>query len=448
MIRPTRWWLCGILVIFVALTAIEYLALTWVIPRYAVHVIRHAMGEAVEIGDAQLHFPFTLVFTDVRIEQDWPVAGLYAKRVAVKPRWISWRANTVTLGSVDIEQLWVRLSRTADGKLVWPSLQRRAQEPTVRGRKAREDDRPPPASVPKSQWKVSVGGVNLVDGTIAFLDEQMNKPFYGVLDHISVAAGPVKWPPTAGPVTLAIRGEIVGHAGHGAPVYCSGWLNPIARNLEASCRLEPLALAAFEPYYYRGRVQARVYEATLNSTSQWSARNNKLDGRIQLTIENLGEGDLSVRGATLVDIKELAAGESPTLTGEVKVTGPLDAPSEWQLELVPGNEIVQRLVKPLLDRGREVIRLRVGGERIKVGISTATEAEMSDIEETSKQVEEALEILSAGLTEAALPTVAEASPPSTEGAPAEPPGETPESSAVPAEEGSAPASPEEPAESD
>ena len=298
----------------------------------------------------------------------------------------------------------------------------------------------------------------MVDGTIAFLDEQINRPFYGVLDHISAVVGPVTWPPTPDAMSLAVRGEIVGHAGNAAPIYCSGWLNPIARNLEMSCQLEPLALAAFEPYYYQGRLQARVYKATLDSTSHWSAKGNELEGRIQLTIDNLDEGDLSIRGSTLMDIKQLAAGASPTLTGQVKVSGPLDDPTQWQWELVPGNEIVQRLMKPLLDRGREVIRVRLGGEMIKVGISAATEDEMSEIEEASKQVEASLEILTTPLVEEMaapvieqppvleeeLPASAEAPSARPEAPSSEPSGEAPQpSSSPPAESTSTPPTPPE-----
>jgi hypothetical protein len=164
--------------------------------------------------------------------------------------------------------------------------------------------------------------------------------------------------------------------------------------MEMSCQLEPLALAAFEPYYYEGRLQARLYNGTLEATSQWVATGNELEGRVQLTIANLNEGDLSIRGRTLVDIQhQLTGGEPPTLTGEVKVTGPFDDPTQWRFELVPGNEIVQRLIQPLLERGKEFIRVKVGGGMINVGIGVATPDQMSGIEQASKQVEASLEIL-------------------------------------------------------
>ena len=130
------------------------------------------------------------------------------------------------------------------------------------------------------------------------------------------------------------------------------------------------------------------------------------------------------------------------------MTGPLDDPTQWSFELVPGNEVVQRLVTPLLDRGVEIIRLQVGGGTIDVGISAATEDEMSDIEEASKQVEESLGILATPsaeevavtmteeppVSEGELPASAEASPASSEDQPAESSGETPKPVILPSAE--------------
>ena len=447
--RRPQGWVWVIVLMLAALTVVQYLALGWLLPRYAVQAIRNAFGDEVKIGAAQLRFPFTLVLRDVRLDRDWPLAGFYAKRVVVKPSWIPWRRRTVALRSVDIEQPWIRLSRKDDGTFQWPTL---SVDPGVAAPRVAApslSDSPGSAPVAEDGWGVSVGTLNLVDGTIAFLDEGINEPFYGALDHISVVAGPLRWPRTSGAVAVAVHGEIVGHGGHAAPIYCSGWLNLVARNLETSCQLEPLALAAFEPYYYEGRTQTRLYAGTLSATSEWSAKSNELEGRIQLTIENV-DFDISIGGRTLLDIKEeLDTGESAILTGEVKVTGPLDDTTQWHLELVPGNAIVQRLMKPLLDRGREAIRLRLGRGRIEVGISSATEDEMSDIEEASKQVEESLEILTTThfpeevaaelakqlpVPEEELPAAAEVPSASRDGKPVEPRDATETATPPPAED--------------
>jgi hypothetical protein len=228
-------------------------------------------------------------------------------------------------------------------------------------------------------------------------------------------------------MSFAVRGELVGHSGEAAPVYCSGWVALPAKDLQASCQLEPLALAAFEPYYQQGNVKVRVYNATLKSTSQWLVDSNAFDGRVQMELGNLTEGDVSVHGRTVVDVKKLAAGEAPRLSAELKITGPLDNPTAWRSDFVPGDTVAQQLVRPLLDRGIEMINIPLGERKISVSITPASQATMSSIEEASKQVQQDLEILATPAAEPAAPVTAP-----TEGTPSAP-GESAPPSPAPSE---------------
>ena len=129
------------------------------------------------------------------------------------------------------------------------------------------------------------------------------------------------------------------------------------------------------------------------ATSQWTSKNNELEARIQLELGNLVEGDVSIRGTTVLDVQQLVPGELAKLTGEIKITGPLDDPSAWQREFVPGDPQVQELVQLFLERGIDVINIPVGKQTMGVDISPATIEAMSDIQAASEQVEAELEIL-------------------------------------------------------
>ena len=168
-------------------------------------------------------------------------------------------------------------------------------------------------------------------------------------------------------------------------------------------------------------MKVRPYEAALKATGQWTAKSNELNGRTRLELEQLSEGDLSIRGSTVLDIKKLIAGGEPRLSGELTFTGPLDRSDEWQVSFVPGDARVQGLLRPLLNRGIGMVRVPFWGRKVAVNIGPATEAMMTLIEAASKEIEEALEILAVPL-------------PETTKAPAEPPAEVPA--------GLAPASPE------
>jgi len=208
--------------------------------------------------------------------------------------------------------------------------------------------------------------------------------------------------------------------GHSAPIYCSGWLDPAGRDLQASGRLEPFALAAFGPYY-RGPPEVRVHAATLSSTSQWSARANELTARVRLELGNLGEDDLTVRGRTVLDVQTVAGeGKPSSLSGEITLSGPLDDHTAWQGTFLPGDAGIQHLVARLQSRGVESIRLPLLPEPIFVSLRPASASVMTDIAAAAKEVREALEILATPLPEE-LP--AHAQEPPAEPSPG--PGETP-----------------------
>ena len=234
--------------------------------------------------------------------------------------------------------------------------------------------------------------IRIVDGTLEFVDEKTAQPFRAALTELSFVGGPLTLPSGSPRLSLAVQGRFVGHQGHAAPVYCSGWVNPAPRNFEISCQLEPLPLAAFEPYY-RGPLQVRVYDATLSVTAKFTARANELQGRAQLEIGNLSEADLSFLGKTIADVKTLAGGANRSLAAEVQLSGPLDQPAAWKVQFAAGNEIVQSMLRPLFNRGIENVKIKVGQQTIQVGLTPASEAATSSMQEASKTIEESLKIL-------------------------------------------------------
>ncbi len=378
MKRPISWVHWGAL--FLLLVAIgEYAAVTWLARQYVLRVAERLAGGLISVDEARLSFPLTTTLTGVHLLSNTPDALLSAQRITIHPRWFSASTRTLSLNSIVIDRPHLRLIRTAEGTFVWPAW------PPSSGRGA--------GALPRSLWRVRIESLRVEDGVVELVDYKTPTPFHGVLHHVSFVVGPLTIPLGGPQMSFAVRGELVGHGGDAAPVYCSGWLDIPARNLQASCKLEPLPLAAFDPYFRQGSVKIHVYDATVKSTSQWVAHANELEGRIQVELGNLREGDLSVRGRTVVDIKKLTEGEAPRLSAEFKIGGPLDNPSAWHSDFVPGDAQAQQLVKPLLDRGIEMIRIPFGNRKLGVGITAANLDTMNAIEQASKQVDQDLELL-------------------------------------------------------
>ncbi|MBI3011747.1 MAG: DUF748 domain-containing protein [Candidatus Omnitrophica bacterium] len=389
--------LCGFLLLVLLFLVGEYVALTHLAPRYVLQAVQHAAGGEIVAAQARLSFPLTTTLQGLRLVNNTPQSALTIQRAAIWPRWLSLPSRTLWLDAVELDRPILRLTRTHDGAFLWPSIPQAVATGTVRPRWGFPSTRratPLPAS-----WQVHIDSIKVVDGVIELVDERSASPFHGVLDHLSLIAGPLTVPLGGSPqASFAIRGQAVGHGGHAAPFYCSGWLNLTARDLQASCRLEPLALAAFEPYY-RGPAEVRVYAMTLASTSHWMVRADILSGRIQLELGRLGEGDLSIRGRTVLDVKNLAGGPAPRLSGEITLAGPLDDPRQWHAQFLPGDDQVQQLIKRLLDHGVQMIRVPLWSGEMRISLAPASKAAMANVEAASKAIQEALEILTVPIPE-------------------------------------------------
>ena len=389
MKRPGRLTTRALLVVL-ALVVGQYLALAWLVPHPVMRAVERAAGGRLLIGRARLRFPFTTTLAALRLVNNTEAFALSAQRVTITPRWVWFPSKTLWLKSLEIERPLVRVTRTQAGTLLWPTLQPAAADASA------------VSSALLASWTIHVDSISVVDASLELIDETVAPPFHGLMDHLSIEMGPLtisrgdlRAPhPSArqGGLSVAGRGQVVGYLGQGAPLYCSGWLDPWVKDLQASCQLAPIPLAAFEPYY-SGPAEVRVYAATLKATTQLSAKANQFTGRIQLELNNLAEGDLSVRGRTIIDVKRLTAGQEPRLSGEMYLAGALDDPGGWHVEFLPGDERVQHLVRRLLDRGVEVIRLALWGHYVRLSLTPASQATMMDIETASREVEEALEIL-------------------------------------------------------
>ena len=364
MRRPLTWLeqlvLWPVLLLLIASGVLWMAVPPWVVRQ----LTRYSKGQ-VAVGRVTLQLPFTLVLDDVHTAADSPRALLRAKRMTITPRWCSWVRRTLWLEAVEVEQPSLRFARTQGGTLVWPSVDLTTLALST-----------PEASQPA--WRVVIQTLRLIDGSVVFVDAQPPTPFQGEIAELGLVGGPFELPLTSAQRSFALQARVVGANERSAAVYCSGWAALGDRGLDIACRLDSLALAALAPYYDRpGALQVRAYDATLKATARLAAKSNRLDGRIQLEIGNLSEADLSVFGRTVADVKRLAVDGEPRLSGDVQIEGPLDRLDQWELTLIPGNEIVRDLIKPLLDRRIGTIPVRLGEQAIPVGITPAQPPEPS-----------------------------------------------------------------------
>lgn len=378
MKRPLTWpvWLLGLLLIVLAA---EHALFAWFAPRYVLYLVRSATGGTVAIQEATLSLPLTTALNGLHWVGNSDEAGLSIRRMTIRPRWVSFRTREVWLRSVTLEDALFRITRREDGTVVVPSLAFSPPAGTAPGLPG-----------PASPWTMHIDTIKMDGGIVELRDLRPQQPFHGAIQYLSFVMGPLTLPRVDSQTTFALRAQLSGHRGHAAPFYCSGWFNALAKDLQAACRVEPLPLAALEPYYPSGKVKVRVYDASVTSTSQWVARQNALEGKIQLKMDHLNEGDLSVMGRTILNVPLVTGGQE--VAGAVSLTGPLDNPALWEAHFLPGDQRVEQLLAPLLEHGIQIIRIPFIGRGVRI-TAPSTNGAAGDIQEATERIEKELEIL-------------------------------------------------------
>jgi hypothetical protein len=403
MKRPFDWFRTFAVFLVGAIAGIA-VVLRWAAPQYVIHVLERVSKGRLLIERSDFSWPFTADLIGVRALHNTDAAAVSAQRVSVTPRWLSMKQRTAWIDRLDIDRPIFRLSRAGGGAFILPDVPGEAV-------------RTPSGGLNLRSWRVHIATLTVSNGVVEFIDQKSGQPFHGILDHVSLIIGPVtlESKPAGGVMIIpidkpgtsfALRGRLIGHQAATAPVYCSGWLDVATNDMQASCRLEPLPMVAFEPYFSRGAAQLRVYTATLKSASQWWSRANQFTGRVHLELNNLSEGDFSYRGRTIFDIKRMPGGAG--LTGEVTIAGPLDDPAAWQAQLLPGDDRVQLVLDQLRERGVTTLKIGLEPRILHVRLTKTTAETRSEMEANSKAIKDALEIL-AGPPE--LPPVAAPEPP-------------------------------------
>jgi hypothetical protein len=386
MKRPLGW--TRRLLIIVGLLVIgQYLALIWLAPRYVLRAVQRLAGGAMTARAAQLSFPLTTTLSGLQLTHPTPQAAFAIQRLTITPQWFSIPHRTVWVDRLEVEHGLLRLSRTPEGVFLWPRF--------PGGEALRTDE----LAWHLSAWRMHVDALQLTDGIIELVDERPPVPFHGAPDHLSLVAGPLAIPlEGAARMSFALRGRFVGSAGWAAPFSCSGWVDIGRRDLQCSCTVESIALAAFEPYFH-GPKRVRMSQGDLALTTHWSATDNDLRARIQLEVGHLQEGTITINGRTVLMFKELLSGPEARLLGEITLAGPLDDPPRWHGTFLPGNDAMQRLIGWWLDRGVEMIGLPLWGATIPVSLLPANQAAMTEIQATRTAIREALEILTLPMPE-------------------------------------------------
>lgn len=387
--KHPRHWLRWLFFVLLFIVVAEYATLTWVAPRMVIQLMRRMAGGELTVDNAKLSFPLTSLFSGIRSVRNTLEEALSVQSVLVRPRRLSFFPRLLELDTVEIDRPFIRMSRSAMGTVLWPQATTALPHVRHQWKQGRLGQL---LSWLREHWAVRVNSVKITEGVFEWIDAHPAMPFHVAVEHATLSIGPLSFPSQEEALSFALRARINGYEGRSAPLYCSGWVGRLRKDLEFSCEMEPLPLAIFDPYFQEFPV-IRVYTATVAATSHWLARDNQLEAQMHLELDRLDEGDISFRGRTVVNIKKLAKEGERRLVADIQLAGPLDDPAQWQGTLAPGNEPSHLLVDQLLERTIRMLSVPFLGHSISLALQPVGPEAMQDMKESSKNISEALEML-------------------------------------------------------
>ena len=360
-------------------------------PTYATFAVRQVVGPHYNIAATHIEWPDTIRIEGIHLASQQP-GKASVQRGSIRLSRFDWRAKTVWI-RVRLEEPAIRLTRRDAMPVLAPPLPFAGL--SASGAKLPVQVWPRWFADWIASWHVQVETIDLAEGALEWVDELASGTFRGILHHLFVTLTPPIGGLRGEPLSFAARGEIVGAGGHSAPLYCSGWLDLPGRDIEASCRLEPIAVAAFSPYYERsGRVKVNLYSTTIAGTTRWQAQANQLNGRFQIRLDHLTHGDLSVRGRTILSLPQLTKDTDGKLISEIRVVGLLDTPESWRWECLPGTDLVQQHIRSRFDKANQVISFKLLGQRFGLVLVPVSQDFVKTIQQASDEIEAALEVVS------------------------------------------------------
>ena len=316
MSARTKRWLLILGGSLVALLIIGFAAF-----QFAIHALKgqveKALGpygevQAINVGLSGVE----IVGIRIRAPQDnqigWPATDqLRAERILVVPAFRDLLSAKVVLREIRIEGAYISMLRTKAGRTsVLPSL---LEKPTD----SKSADTAPP--IPP----ISIGKVELVNGTIEFYDATIRKPPLKLrLEHITASLGKIQLPELKGQSPLDFDGVLKG-VRHDGKVSIAGLVELATKESEISTRLNGVDLLALQPYLIKA-TESGVKKGTLDLDLKSSINKGILHAPGTLTLSDLELASTSTSGSIMGMPRNAVVGMMKDRSGKISVKFVLD----------------------------------------------------------------------------------------------------------------------------
>jgi len=289
--------------------------------QFAIHVLKgqveQALGpygevKAINVGLTGVE----ILGIRIRAPQDkqlgWPATDqLRAERILVVPALRDLLSAKVALREIRIEGAYISMLRSKGGRMsVLPSLLEKPAD-------AKAVDKAPP--IPP----ISIGKVELVNGTIEFFDATIRQPPLKLrLEQITASLEKIQLPDLKGRSPLDFDGVLKG-VWHDGKVSIAGLIELATKESELSTRLQGVDLVALQPYLLKA-AESGVRKGALDLDLKSSIDKGILHAPGTLTLSDLELASSATTGSIMGMPRNAVVGMMKDRSGRISVKFVLD----------------------------------------------------------------------------------------------------------------------------
>ncbi len=220
-------------------------------PRIVEQQIEQNLKLKTSLRKISLSLPFTITLEGLEIGD---LASV--KKVSLSPNLIGLLFGKIVIHGLNVVEPVINLVQSADGKLNLPPLEQKGKPPAV-----------------------YLTSLRVENGKVIFTDRKVTpEGFQVIVDKLNVKVAKVALPITSLATNFKISAELVNSGGKAfGSVVFGGWLDYLAKDMDAKLEVKDLDVVNFSPYYGNFISTKKLTQAMLDLNSTFKAKNNALE---------------------------------------------------------------------------------------------------------------------------------------------------------------------------
>lgn len=220
-------------------------------PRILEQQIQQNLKLKASLKKISLSLPFTVVLEDLVVGD---LASI--KKISLSPNLIGLLFGKIVIHGLNVVEPVINLVQDANGKMNLPVFDQKGKAP-----------------------EVILTSLRIQNGKIIFTDRSIDPAgFQIIVNKFNVKVSKVALPVTSLAADFKASAELVNSQGRGfGNIIFSGWLDYLAKDMDAKLEVVDLDVANLEPYYGDFISNRKIDSAILNSSSTFKSENNALE---------------------------------------------------------------------------------------------------------------------------------------------------------------------------